>query len=124
VTGSEARYSQERGAVSVQGPLVSRGEGFLLTGEDANYDVETGRLDINTATFLLHGPEMRGNAGSLSRISEEQVVIQDGLLTTCGPRQNDWAIVASDIRLDRAEGFGTAKHVRLEVLDVPVFYWP
>ncbi|GBO87357.1 LPS-assembly protein LptD [Marinobacter salsuginis] len=124
VTGSEARYSQERGAVSVQGPLVSRGEGFLLTGEDANYDVETGRLDINTATFLLHGPEMRGNAGSLSRISEEQVVIEDGLLTTCGPRQNDWAIVASDIRLDRAEGFGTAKHVRLEVLDVPVFYWP
>lgn len=124
VTGSEARYSQKQGAVSVQGPLVSRGDGFLLTGEDAKYDVDTGRLDINTATFLLHGPEMRGQAGSLSRISEEQVVIEDGFLTTCGPSQNDWAIVASDIRLDRAEGFGTAKHVRLEVLDVPVFYWP
>ncbi|MDX1558973.1 MAG: LPS-assembly protein LptD [Marinobacter sp.] len=124
VTGSEARYSQQEGAVSVQGPLVSRGEGFLLTGEDANYDVETGRLDINTATFLLHEPEMRGRAGSLARISEEQVVIEDGFLTTCGPQQNDWAIVASDIELDRAEGFGTAKHVRLEILDVPVFYWP
>ena len=124
VTGSEARYSQQEGAVSVQGPLVSRGEGFLLTGENANYDVDSGRLDINTATFLLHGPEMRGRAGSLSRISEQQVVIADGFLTTCGPSQNDWAIVASDIRLDRAQGFGTAKHVRLEVLDVPVFYWP
>lgn len=124
VTGSEARYSQQEGAVSVQGPLASRGEGFLLTGENANYDVDSGRLDINTATFLLHGPEMRGRAGSLSRISEEQVVIADGFLTTCGPSQNDWAIVASDIRLDRAQGFGTAKHVRLEVLDVPVFYWP
>ena len=124
VTGSEARYSQQEGAVSVQGPLVSRGEGFLLTGENANYDVDSGRLDINTATFLLHGPEMRGRAGSLSRISEEQVVIADGFLTTCGPSQNDWAIVASDIRLDRVQGFGTAKHVRLEVLDVPVFYWP
>lgn len=124
VTGSEARYSQQQGAVSVQGPLVSRGDGFLLTGENANYDVDTGRLDINTATFLLHGPEMRGRAGSLARISEEQVVIEDGFLTTCGPKQNDWAIVASDIQLDRAEGFGTAKHVRLEILDVPVFYWP
>lgn len=124
ITGSEARYSQTEGAVSVQGPLVSRGTGFLLTGDSADYDVDTGRLDINTATFLLHGPEMRGRAGSLSRISEQQVVIEDGLLTTCGPGQNDWAIVASDIRLDRAEGFGTARHVRLEVLDVPVFYWP
>jgi len=124
ITGSEARYRQTEGAVSVQGPLVSRGAGFLLTGDNADYDVETGRLDINTATFLLHGPEMRGRAGSLSRISEQQVVIEDGLLTTCGPGQNDWAIVASDIRLNRAEGFGTARHVRLEVLDVPVFYWP
>ncbi|AXS83419.1 MULTISPECIES: LPS-assembly protein LptD [Marinobacter] len=124
VTGSEARYNQAEGAVSVQGPLVSRGNGFLLTGDSANYNVETGRLDVNTATFLLHGPEMRGRAGSLSRLSEQQVVMEDGLLTTCGPRQNDWAIVASDIRLNRAEGFGTARHVRLEVLDVPVFYWP
>lgn len=124
VTGSQARYSQAEGAVSVQGPLVSRGNGFLLTGESASYSVETGRLDVNTATFLLHGPEMRGRAGNLSRLSEQQVLIEDGLLTTCGPGQNDWAIVASDIKLDRAEGFGTARHVRLEVLDVPIFYWP
>ena len=124
VTGTEARYRQAEGAVSVLGPLVSRGSDFLLTGNSANYNVETGRLDVNTATFLLHGPEMRGRAGSLSRLSEQQVVMEDGLLTTCGPGQNDWAIVASDIRLNRAEGFGTARHVRLEVLDVPVFYWP
>ncbi|RBP33280.1 LPS-assembly protein [Marinobacter pelagius] len=124
VTGSEARYDQQAGAVSVSGPLVSRGNGFLLTGESADYSLESGRFDINTATFLLHGPEMRGNASSLSRISENQVQIRDGRLTTCGPGQNDWAIVASDIKLDRAEGFGTARHVRLEVLDVPVFYWP
>ena len=124
VTGSRARYNQAEGAVSVQGPLVSRGEGFLLTGDTADYDVDSGQLDINTATFLLHGPEMRGRADSLSRVSEQELVIKDGLITTCGPRQNDWAIVASEIRLDRAEGFGTARHLRLEVLDVPVFYWP
>ena len=124
VTGSEARYDQNIGQVSIQGPLVSRGEGFLLTGERAEYSVESGRFDINTATFLLHGPEMRGSAGSLSRVDNSRVEIRDGMLTTCGPQQNDWAIVASEIELDQTEGFGTAKHVRLEVLDVPVFYWP
>lgn len=124
VTGSEARYNQGNGQVAIQGPLVSRGDGFLLTGDRAEYSVDSGRLDINTATFLLHGPEMRGSAGSLSRVGAGTVKIRDGMLTTCGPQQNDWAIVASDIELDQAEGFGTAKHVRLEVLDVPVFYWP
>jgi len=124
VTGSEARYSQSAGQVSIQGPLVSRGDGFLLAGERAEYSVDSGRFDINTATFLLHGPEMRGSAGSLSRVDDSRVEIHDGMLTTCGPQQNDWAIVASEIELDQAEGFGAAKHVRLEVLDVPVFYWP
>ncbi|WP_411722671.1 LPS-assembly protein LptD [Marinobacter sp. F4216] len=124
VQGSQARYSQTEGTVSVDGGLVSRGEGFLMTGDSARYDVDSGQFDLNTATFLLHEQEMRGSAGSLTRLSNNLVLIQDGMLTTCGPGQNDWAIVASDIELDRAEGFGTAKHLRLEVLDVPVFYWP
>lgn len=124
VTGDEARYDQAAGAVSVSGPLVSRGDGFLLTGERADYDLGSGRFDINTATFLLHGPEMRGSARSLARISENQVEISGGSLTTCAPGRNDWALVASEIVLDRAEGFGTARHVRLEVRDIPVFYWP
>ena len=124
VTGAEARYNQGTGQVSIQGPLVSRGEGFLLTGEHAEYSVDSGRFDINTATFLLHGPEMRGSAGSLSREDDSRVQIRDGMLTTCGPQQNDWALVASEIELNQAEGVGTAKHVRLEVLDLPVFYWP
>ncbi|MCK0105245.1 LPS-assembly protein LptD [Marinobacter sp. S0848L] len=123
-SGSEARYNTQSGQLSLQGPMVSRGEGFLLTGENAHYSADSGQLDINTATFLLHQSELRGEASSLSRVGENQVVITDGLLTTCGPGQNDWAIVASDIELDQAEGFGSARHVRLEVLDAPVFYWP
>ncbi len=123
-TGSEARYDTRSGEVNLQGPLVSRGEGFLLTGQSARYSATSGQLDINTATFLLHESEMRGEASSLSRVGENQVLISDGLLTTCGPGQNDWAIVASDIELDQGEGFGSARHVRLEVLDTPVFYWP
>lgn len=123
-TGSEARYNQQTGQLDLVGPLVSRGEGFLLTGDSARYSVESGQLDINTATFLLHESEMRGRASSLSRVGEHQVLITDGMLTTCGPHQNDWSIVASDIALDQDEGFGSARHVRLEVLDTPVFYWP
>ncbi|MGP9832668.1 LPS-assembly protein LptD [Marinobacter sp. NSM] len=123
-TGSEARYNQQTGQLDLVGPLVSRGEGFLLTGDSARYSVESGQLDINTATFLLHDAEMRGRASSLSRVGEHQMLITDGMLTTCGPDQNDWSIVASDIALDQEEGFGTARHVRLEVLDTPVFYWP
>ncbi len=124
VAGSEARYDQTSGQLAVTGPLVSRGAGFVLTGDSADYDTVTGRMDLNTATFLLHGPEIRGSASQLSRVGENQVDIRSGRLTTCAPDRNDWAVVAAEIHLDREEGFGTARHVRLEVKDVPVFYWP
>lgn len=117
-------YDQTSGRLSLTGPVVSRGSGFLLTGHDARYNADSGRLDINTATFLLHNSGMRGNASELYRPGADKVVIEDGSLTTCDPGQNDWALVASEIRLNRAEGFGTASHVRLEIKDVPVFYWP
>ncbi|MEX0604661.1 MAG: LPS assembly protein LptD [Marinobacter sp.] len=124
VTGSEARYNQTDGRLSLTGPLVSRGQGVLLTGEKAGYDTGTGRLDIDSATFLLHAAEMRGSALSLSQPQSGQVVIRQGNLTTCAPGQNDWALVASEIELDQIEGVGEARHVRLEIKDVPVFYLP
>lgn len=124
MTGDQAHYDQTSGAVALSGGLVSRGDGFLLTGDEAQYDTASGQFRLNTATFLLHEAEMRGTAQTLSRVAEDQVRIEQGVLTTCAPGRNDWAIVASDIELDRAEGFGTARHVRLEVLDTPVFYWP
>ncbi|WP_242634404.1 LPS-assembly protein LptD [Marinobacter salicampi] len=123
-TGSEARYNQISGNFNLSGPIVSRGQGVLLTGEQAQYDVNSGSLDINSATFLLHASEMRGTASRLSRPRPDLVEISGGRLTTCAPSQNDWAVVASEIELDQAEGVGTARHVRLEVKDVPVFYWP
>ncbi len=124
VTSSEARYDQASGLVAIEGPLTSRGDGFLLTGERAQYNVNSGYLDIRSATFLLHAGEIRGTAAELVRTRADQVRVRQGLLTTCAPGQNDWSLVASEISFDQSEGVGTAKHLRLQVKDVPVFYWP
>ncbi|XKG39455.1 LPS assembly protein LptD [Marinobacter sp.] len=120
----EATYDQQAGRFTLTGPMVSRGRGVLLTGAQADYDVDAGSLDVNTASFLLHEQELRGTAGHLSRPAADQLSIRQGSLTTCAPGSNDWALVASEIHLDRAEGVGRVKNLRLEVKDVPVFYWP
>lgn len=124
MTGDSAVYDQAEGLVDVTGPMTSRSSGMLLTGEQATYDVNSGFFGIDDATFLFHQPEMRGQASRITRPEDQVVLIEQGYLTTCAPDRNDWSLVASDIRLDQAEGFGTAKHVRLQVKDVPVFYWP
>ena len=119
-----AFYDQRAGRLDLTGNVISRGEGFVLTGTDAQYRMDEGRLDLNTASFLLHEGPMRGEASSLSRTGPEQLRISSGRMTTCQPGNNAWSIAASRVDLDQESGFGTARNVRLQVKDVPVFYVP
>ncbi|MGM0569352.1 LPS-assembly protein LptD [Marinobacter sp.] len=124
MTGNEAVYDQVAGQVDIAGPMTSRSSGMLLTGQQARYDVNSGFFTIDDATFLFHESEMRGQASQIRRPENQVIEIEQGYLTTCAPDRNDWSLVASDIRLNQAEGFGTASNIRLQVRDVPVFYWP
>jgi len=124
MTGHEAVYDQVTGQVDIAGPMTTRSSGMLLTGQQARYDVNSGFFTIEDATFLFHQSEMRGQASQIRRPENQIIEIGQGYLTTCAPDRNDWSLVASDIRLNQAEGFGTASNIRLQVKDVPVFYWP
>nr|WP_092016040.1 LPS assembly protein LptD [Marinobacter daqiaonensis] len=124
LTSESARYDQRRGVIELKGPMTSRSQGLLLTGEEASYNVNSGYFELTGASFLLHDAEIRGAASRVSRPEAAVVRIEGGFLTTCAPGQNDWSLVASDIRLDQEKGFGTARHLRLQVRGVPVFYWP
>ncbi|MCK7542728.1 LPS assembly protein LptD [Marinobacter bryozoorum] len=124
MTGGEAVFDQVAGQVDITGPMTSRSAGMLLTGEQARYDVNSGFFTIDDASFLFHQSEMRGEAAHIRRPQNHIIEIDQGYLTTCAPDRNDWSLVASEIRLNQAEGFGTATNIRLQVKDVPVFYWP
>lgn len=124
MTGEQAVYDQVSGQVDITGPLTSRNAGMLLTGDQARYDVNSGFFSIDDATFLFHQSEMRGLAAQIRRPENHIIEIDQGYLTTCAPARNDWSLVASEIRLNQEEGFGTASNIRLQVKDVPVFYWP
>ena len=122
--GDNARYDQTTGEINLQGRVVSRGEAFLLTGEDAIAGNQGDELSVNTATFLLHGNHMRGEAARIRRTGDESMRIERGVLTTCQPHRNDWSLAATSVDLNRENGTGTARNVRLRVRDVPVFYIP
>ncbi|MEQ6885417.1 LPS-assembly protein LptD [Salicola sp. Rm-C-2C1-2] len=119
-----ARYDQNSGTLNLSGGVVSRANGVLLTGKEAEASDETGSLTLKTAHFLLHDAHMRGSAGRVERTGEEAMRIDQAVMTTCQPGRNDWSLAASAVDLDQASGFGTASHVRLRVKDVPVMYIP
>lgn len=114
--------SRER--VEAQGAFELRDGKALLRGEQATLFLEEDRGSIENSQYVLYEQRVRGEARRLEQLDEQVYRLADASFTTCEPGENSWQLISSDIRLDQANGYGVARHARLEVKGVPVFYWP
>tara|TARA_R110000851_G_scaffold7005_1_gene27636 strand:+ start:3335 stop:5785 length:2451 start_codon:yes stop_codon:yes gene_type:complete len=114
----------DRQQVDAEGNIAIRDGRALVRGEQAMLRLNEDRATLGDSHYVLYEQHLRGQASQLEQTGEGEYRLQDASFTTCDPGANSWQLVSSDIRLNQAEGFGTARHARLEVKDVPVFYWP
>ncbi|MDX5379230.1 MAG: LPS-assembly protein LptD [Halomonas sp.] len=114
----------ERDWAYAEGPLALRDINLLVRGEAGEVSLNSDAASIDTAHFVVHDQHLRGDALQLERLEDGRFRLTSASFTTCDPGNNLWQLVTGDLVLDRESGFGTARHARLEMGDVPVFYWP
>ncbi|MGM0785161.1 MAG: LPS-assembly protein LptD [Pseudomonadota bacterium] len=107
-----------------EGPLALRDPGLLVRGEAGELSLVSDAASVDTAHYVVHDQHLRGDALRLARLEDGRYRLTSASFTTCDPGDDLWRLVTSDLVLDRESGFGTARHARLEVGRVPVFYWP
>ena len=110
--------------VSLTGNVQFREPGMLLLGSQAQIDTSSREVTINNTTYLLHDSAVSGTARLLKRREDGLIVVDDATYSTCEPDDNTWQLVTKQIEIDQAEGFATVKSAKLEVNDLPVFYFP
>ncbi|MDR5866578.1 LPS-assembly protein LptD [Halomonas koreensis] len=113
-----------RDRVLADGPLAIRDRDLLVRGEAAEFSLDSDAARIEGAHYVAHAQRLRGDAVRLARLADGRYRLREASFTTCEPGSRLWRLVGNDILLDRESGFGTARHARLEVGRVPVFYWP
>lgn len=119
-----ATVNQSERTVDLEGNVELREPGLLVTGSTAHVNMDTRGIQINDASYLFHESGVRGTAGKLTRPSGEIFYIDNATYTTCEPGSNAWQLVSSEVDVDPGTGIAHAKHVRLEVKDIPVMYLP
>ncbi len=75
-------------------------------------------------TLKMEGTNYRGTADKIVRNKEQQIILYDTQMTSCGPYSNAWYIDAEKLVLDKSTGMGTAYNSILSVQGVPVAYLP
>ncbi|KXS37250.1 MAG: LPS-assembly protein [Halomonadaceae bacterium T82-2] len=118
------RVNAARDTAFADGPLTLRDQGVLVRGDAGQLSLNSDAASIDTAHYVLHGQRLRGDAVRLARLEDGRYRLREASFTTCEPGSQLWRVVGNDVILNRQAGYGTARHARLEVGHVPVFYWP
>ncbi|MDG1814296.1 MAG: LPS-assembly protein LptD [Porticoccaceae bacterium] len=124
VRSDTARINQNNRQVTLEGNVRFREPGLLLLGNNAKIDIDSKEVHIDDATYVLHEASIRGSAESLSRTKDGIIVIDDASYSSCEPGDTTWQLMTSEIEIDQSSGFAAVKNARLEVKDVPIFYFP
>lgn len=119
-----AKFDAISEQVDLRGNIRLRTPEVVLTGSAASFNTKSSSFSLDSVSYLFYQMDLRGDAESFSTKGDQVLYIHDGNFTTCPPENNDWSIAASELELDRGEGFGTAKHASLWIKDIPVAYFP
>ena len=124
VRADKAQVNNDTRQVSFQGNVQFREPGLLLVGDQANIDIDNRNVTMNNVTYVIHEASLRGTAKKLDRTDQGTIIINESSYSTCEPSDSSWQLVTKQIEIDQDSGWATVKNARLEVKDIPVFYFP
>lgn len=124
VEADEANLHQLDNRGELQGNVKLRDKGFLVLGDRAQIQLDSGEAEVDNAEYVMHDAHARGSASYAKREVTSIVRLKDGTYTRCEPGDNAWQLRGNNVTLNPATGFGTATNVTLRVKNVPIFYTP
>ena len=124
VQADTAKLNRETNFAKLEGNVVFREPGTLLTGDEGDMMLETGRATVKDASYVMHQSHTRGSSSEIIRNEDAVLELKDASYTSCKPGNNGWELSGDSIILDPNTGFGTAKDAVVRVHGLPIFYTP
>ena len=124
IKAQSARINKNTRKLTASGDIQFQDKQMLVQSEDILLDLDSNKMEMNNTGYRMLQFQGRGAAQKIQLNQTQGVSLQDVSFSTCPEDMEDWKIVASDIELKPNELWGTVKHARFYIKDVPVFYLP
>lgn len=119
-----ANYDSVTGKLDAQGDVYYSDDDLSVHTDSATFDLANDQVKLHDVLFIAPSAPLRGHAGAVQRESKTISHYQDVAYTSCPTGNQDWVVHASDLKIDKEDGRGSAKNTWLEFKGVPVFYSP
>jgi LPS-assembly protein len=120
----KASYDNVSGALDLQGSVYYSDEELALHSETASINLTSDQAKLRNALFIYPAAPLRGRAKTIYRDSSTLSRYQGIAYTSCRPGNQDWVIHASELKINKTTGQGSARNAWLEFKGTPVFYSP
>jgi len=116
-------YDRNKDVVNADGDFIFWDNEFVISGN--KMQLRPGNQgEMQEAKYWLLGRRARGHAEKIIKESKDIFHFEQGSYTTCAPDKEIWRLDANKLTLDAGKSKGTARHVFIRLLDIPVFYFP
>ncbi|WP_239649550.1 LPS-assembly protein LptD [Methylocucumis oryzae] len=119
-----ANYDSVSQTLDLHGDVYYSEDEIALHSDTASLQLDSDQATLRDTLFIYPSTPLRGLAKAVYRDSQTLSHYKDVTYTSCKPGNQDWAIHASELKLNKETGKGSAKHTWLEFKGVPVFYSP
>ena len=124
VHADNANYDSVSETLDLQGNIVYSEDDFALHSDSATIKLATDQAKLRNTLFISALTPLRGSAKAMYRDDKYLSRYKNVTYTSCRPGNNDWAIHASELKINKENGRGRAKNAWMEFKGLPVFYSP
>lgn len=117
-------YDTVSQTLDAQGHVYYSEDAMSLYSETMMLKLASDEARLRNTLFISPTTPLRGSARTVYRDSKTLSRYNEVAFTSCKPGNTDWVLHASDLKLNKDSGEGSAKHAWLEFKGVPVIYTP
>ena len=120
----KANYDKVSEILDLQGNVYYSDQDLALHSESASLNLASDQNRIREALFIAPSARVRGRAKVIYRESKNLSRYKNVSYTSCRPGNQDWVLHASELKMDKITGVGSARNPWIEFKGTPVFYSP
>jgi LPS-assembly protein len=120
----QASYYRDSGRVEAWDGVLLEQPGIRLLSREMQVDLIGRQAWAQQSAYRLTGTNARGTAARAHLETPTLSHYQDISYTACAPGDDSWELTAEKLDVDRDEGRAVARHAKLRLRGIPVFYTP
>lgn len=107
-----------------EGTVTLSDRNLELKGASLSADMNNSSAHLTDTEYRLTDRGIHGAASSFDVQDNGFISLKDATFTSCPGNDPAWLLTSDEMKLDQKEGWGEARHMRLDLGGVPVVYLP